>query len=106
MFSVDVPVEIGDLDEDVGISETVAKHVAEGYDLGGVDFPAIGWRESDDGGTGVVVPEIKSGRVNVGSYGLVSVSLDLGETSIWSGDELELGGGGEGSRGKDWPGRN
>lgn len=42
MFSVDVPVEIGDLDEDVGISETVAKHVMESYDLGGINFPVIG----------------------------------------------------------------
>lgn len=54
----------------------------------------------------MVVPEVKSGRVNVGSYGLMSVSLDLGETSIWSQDELELGRGGKSSRGKDWPGRN
>ena len=52
------------------------------------------------------VPEVKSGRVNVGSYGLMGMSFDLGKTSVWSRDELVLGGGGEGSRGKDWPGRN
>ena len=82
------------------------KHVVEGYDFGGIDFPTIGWGEGDDHRTGMDVPEVKSGRVNVGSYGLMSMSFDLGKTSVWSRDKLVLGGVGEGSRGKDWPGRN
>jgi len=103
MVGVNVLVEIGDLDEDAGVTEALAKHIAEGYDLGGVNFPSVGWRESDNGGTGMVVPEVEGGRVDVSSYGLMSVPFDLGETSFRSRDELELGRGREGSRGKDWP---
>jgi hypothetical protein len=65
----------------------------EADDLRRIDFSAIGWREGDDCRTGVIIPEAEGGRGNMGSYGFMGMAFDLGETSDWPRDKLELGGG-------------